>query len=247
MSKVPFYVGNLAACFVPGSDRRAHTRGNVNLLLYRPKIAKFIKHKFGEKLTSIKFVRQRTLNRVVCLVNDKYYVKIFRDVTNAQLKDFEFLLNYVRARMDVEIPLVIADDHWPMYASPKINGHNVRDFSPADLIKNNEKIKSQVRDIISQLQSINVVDIPNYKRFLDSMQMRTPELPCDNPRQVLAHFDLNESNMFFDDDMNVTAVIDWDTLSVANNPDTDWRIFLKWWNLFYAIWTHTAMVDPSQN
>lgn len=240
MSKIPFYIGNLAACFVPGSARRARTRGAVNLMLYRPKIAAFIKREFGEKLVSIRFVRQRTLNRVVCLVNDKYYVKIFRDVTNARLRDFVFLVNYVRPYINVEIPAVFVDAHCPMYASPKISGRHIEEFSADELMKNNDKIQSQVRDIISQLQSIDVAAIPDNERFMTSMQFRTPELPCDNPRRVLAHFDLNESNLFFDDDMNITAVIDWDTLSIANNPDTDWRIFLKWWNLFYAIWTQNA-------
>ena len=234
MSKIPFYIGNLAACFVPGSKNRAHCRASVNLFLYRPKINAFIKQTYGERVHHIKFIRQRTLNRVVCLVNDKYYVKIFRDVTNTQLKNFEFIANYVRTYIGVTIPRVIVDDRMPMYVCEKIAGRAIDDFNPSDVIKNEKKIHTQVKEIIAQLQSIDVDAIPDNSRFNDSMQTRTIEQPAAHPRRVLGHFDLNETNLFFDDDLNVCAVIDWDTLSIANNPDTDWRIFTKYWNRYKA-------------
>ncbi len=232
MSNIPFYLGNLAACFVPGSNNRTHVRAVTNLFLYHPKITRFIRREFGEGTHSIKFIRQRTLNRVVCLVNDRYYVKIFRDVTNAQLKDFEFIANYIRPYIHVNIPRVIVDDHAPMYVCEKIPGRHIEDFDHETVIQNEQKIHAQVFQIISELQSINVDAIPDNARFNDSMQTRTIEEPTDNPRRVLGHFDLNETNLFFDDDLNVCAVIDWDTLSIANNPDSDRRIFLKYWNRY---------------
>ncbi len=232
MSKIPFYLGNLVACFVPGSKNRAHCRASINLFLYYPKIAGFIKKTFGEQVHSVKFIRQRTLNRVVCLVNDKYYVKIFRDVTNARLRDFEFIANYIRPFVGVTIPRVVVDAHAPMYVCEKIAGRPIEDFDHDTVIQNEKKIQAQVFKIIDELQSIDVDAIPDNARFNDSLQTRTVEAPTDTPRRVLAHFDLNETNLFFDDDLNVCAVIDWDTLSIANNPDTDRRIFMKYWNRY---------------
>ena len=52
------------------------------------------------------------------------------------------------------------------------------------------------------------------------------------PKPVLAHFDLNESNLFFDKDINIIGVIDWDTLSIAKNPETDMNVFMLFWNRF---------------
>lgn len=232
MSKIPFYLGNLAACFVPGSNNRSHVRAVTNLFLYHPKITRFIRREFGEGTHSIKFIRQRTLNRVVCLVNDKYYVKIFRDVTNARLKNFEFIANYVRDRLSITVPRVIVDRRHPMYVCERVSGRHIEDLNKADVIAHEEKIQAQVMVIIDQLQAIDIDEIPNNARFNDSMQTRTVEEPTDNPRRVLAHFDLNEGNLFLDDDFNVCAVIDWDTLSIANNPDTDRRIFMKYWNRY---------------
>jgi len=231
MHKLPFYIGNLAASLVPGSDARVHVRSAVNLFLFRPQIRRFIRKTFGERVESMQFVRQRTLGRVVCLVNGKYYVKIFRDVSHAAIKNFEFLANYVADRMDVAVPRVVVAPRGAMYACRRVDGRHIESFTKTEVLKNEEKIKSQVADIIKQLQSINVDEIPHPERFMTSMQARTPEKPGPR-RPVLAHFDLNETNLFFDDDMNVCAVIDWDTLSIAQNPETDWQIFMKYWDRY---------------
>ena len=77
MSKIPFYVGNVITWFVPDGARRARVRGAVNIALYRPRISAFIKRVYNEKIRTIKFIRQINLNRFVCLVNNKYYVKVF--------------------------------------------------------------------------------------------------------------------------------------------------------------------------
>ena len=63
---------------------------------------------------------------------------------------------------------------------------------------------------------------------------RASEPPIDKPRPVLAHFDLNETNLLFDDDMNICGIIDWDMCSVAKNPDTDLFVFTKFWNRFIS-------------
>lgn len=232
MSKIPFYLGNLAACFVPGSDRRAHCRAYVNLFFYYPTITRFIRRAFGEKTHSVKFIRQRTLNRVVCLVNDKYYVKIFRDVTPSRIRDFAFLANYVADRLDVTVPRVIPNDRASMYATPRVAGNHILDMDRTAVLAHDQQIQTQMFDIIDQLQSIDIAQIPHPERFVTAMQERTVEDPITPPQPVLAHFDLNEENIFLDDDFNICAVIDWDGLSIANNPDTDKRIFLKYWNRY---------------
>lgn len=232
--KVPFYLGNFFACFVPGTERRRHTRAYVNLLLFYPAIRRFIRRAYGERIQSIKFIRQISLGRVVFLVNGKYFVKIFRDVTNARLKDHEFLLNYAIKQLGKDsliIPIVVAK-HVPMYACEKVSGEHVYEFPPEKIIKNNAKIKKQVFSIIDALQKIDVSKIPNNARFMYSMQKkRTRELP-GGEKQVLAHFDMNTSNFLFDENMNICAVIDWDTLSIAQNNETDKRVFLKHWDPF---------------
>ncbi len=232
MQKIIFFISNLISCFIYGTENRRLWRGRVNIILFYPSIRRFIRQKYGEKIKSIKFIRQRTLNRMVCLVNDKYYVKIFRNVSVEQLKNFEFLNNYVSERMKVKVPYVVADYKIPMYACESVPGKLITDFDKKYVLENDQKVLKQIHSIIRQLQRIKVDDIPNKERFLDSMQLRTKEEPCRHPKQVLAHFDLNELNFLFDDDLNICAVIDWDTLSIANNPATDTTIFLKYWNAY---------------
>lgn len=234
MHTVPFFIGNTLACLVPGSVRRARFRGKINLILFRPWIARFIRREYGERIKSLHFVRQRTLNRVVGVVNEKYYVKIFRNVTNQQIRDFVFLMNnYVRPAIKVNTPQMVVDKKLPMYACAKIPGRDIETFDRAFVIKKQKHIFNQIADIIKQLQSVDVEKIPNNERFVTNMQNRRyPELPCTGCRRVLGHFDMNLGNFLFDDDLNIVSAIDWDALSIANNPETDWRIFMRFWNQY---------------
>lgn len=233
MHKIPFFISNLVSCFIYGKKNRHKWRGKINVFLFYPKIARFIRRVYGiKKIKTIHFVRQITLNRVVCVVNDKYYVKIFRNVSVEQLKNFEFLLNYVADRLDVVVPRIYADDSVPMYVCEAVAGMDVYDFDKDFVLKNEDKILNQVTNIICQLQAIDVDDIPENNRFMDSMQVRTKEKTPKKRRRVLAHFDLNETNLLFDSDLNIVAVIDWDTLSIAQNPDTDMTIFMKYWDRY---------------
>ena len=70
MSKIPFYIGNFVTMFVPDGARRARVRGNINRILYTPRIKRFIWRTYHERAKSIKFVRQINLNRVCLVVND---------------------------------------------------------------------------------------------------------------------------------------------------------------------------------
>ena len=81
MSKIPFYIGNFLAVFVPGGARRARVRGNINAVLYTPRVKNFIRRVYNVPVNSIKFVRQINLNRVCLVVNNRYYVKLFRNIT----------------------------------------------------------------------------------------------------------------------------------------------------------------------
>ena len=236
MSKVPFYIGNVVTWFVPDGARRARVRGAINIMLYAPRIRAFIKNTFHEKVVDIKFVRQINLNRFVCVVNGKYYVKVFRNISRERVAEHKFLVDLVRDRMNITIPEMFVDRHIPMYACEKIDGRPISSFDPETILKNEEKIKSQVADIISQIQKIDIRSVPNYERFEFGIQPeRQPETPLPKGVKsgpVLAHFDLNETNLFFDNDMNITGVIDWDTLSIAKNPETDMNVFNMFWDAF---------------
>lgn len=227
-----FFAGNLMACFVPGTHNRRKVRSWAVLNTTKPAIKRFIREAYGEKVVSIKPVRQITLNRVVYLVNDKYFVKVFRNVTNKQLKNFEFLANYIRRYISVEIPKVIVDRKRAIYGCKRVKGRSIYEFSKAEVLKNEKKLLNQLREIIAELQSIDVKKIPNYERYMDSMQLRTKEKPTTAETMVLAHFDLNESNFLYDGEMNIIAIIDWDTLSIAKNADTDMNIFMKYWTKY---------------
>lgn len=233
MSKIPFHIGNLIACFVPNGERRARVRGYVNITLYRPRIKALIRRVYGEDVKTIKLARQINLNRFVCVVNDKYYVKVFRNITLHRLEEHKFLFDFVRQFLSVLTPEMHLDSHIPMYVCEKIPGHKISDFDAKTILKNEEKIKKQIVDIIKEIQKIDIKSIPDYDRFWFGLQPeRQPEKAINPIKPVLAHFDLNETNLFFDDDMNIIGVIDWDTLSIAKNPETDMNVFNYFWNRF---------------
>ena len=239
MSRIPFYVGNVITWFVPDGARRARVRGAINIMMYGPRIRALIKRVYNEKTNDIKLVRQINLNRFVCVVNGRYYVKIFRNISLERVKEHKFLVDYVRSFINVTIPEMIVDDTIPMYVCRKIDGRPISSFDMDTIFKNEDKIRHQVSDIIAQIQSIDIYSLPNYDRFWFGIQPeRQPEKPVAdgvNPRPVLAHFDLNETNLFFDDDMNITGVIDWDTLSIAHNPETDINVFDLFWTRFKGL------------
>ena len=128
MNKIPFFIGNLVACFVPNNRRRERVRGRINLFLFRPYVSRFIKSVYGEKVKSLKLVRQRTLKRVIFVVNDKYYIKVFRSVTKQALFDFIELMDIVRKVIPVEVPVMVVDKKIPMYACVKNTGRGIHSF-----------------------------------------------------------------------------------------------------------------------
>ena len=122
-----------------------------------------------------------------------------------------------------------------MYVCDKLPGTSIDDLPPDEVLKHEAKIQKQIFDIIDKIQSISIDSIMNYERFRMSMQPeRTPEKPYDKDVSILAHFDLNVGNLLLDKKYNIESIIDWDTLSIAKNPNTDKEIFFKYWNRYKA-------------
>nr|MBQ0091061.1 hypothetical protein [Candidatus Enterousia merdequi] len=231
-NKLPFYIGNFMACFVIGSARRARFRGNVNLFLYKPTIKRLFKTQLNIKVEKIKFVRQNTLNRVVGIVNNRWYVKIFRKVTNTQLKNYARLLNdYIAPCLSVNIPKIIVDDRMSMYVCDTVPGRQISTFSKQQILNNDKNIQSQVFNIIKELQMIDVKKIPDYQIYETGLQSHRPEI-IKKPVNVLAHFDLNDGNLLFDNNMKIISVIDWDAMAIAHSSESDKLRFKKSWDRF---------------
>lgn len=233
MYKIPFYLSGFVSYFVPGRYRRRRVRGTINVFLFYIPIARFIRRIYGVKTKKIRFVRQVSMNRITCVVNDRYYVKIFRDVSVKQLNDYKFLLNFIRPHLSVNIPDVFVADYIPMYVADRLPGKDLRDFDKSLIMKNEKKIKTQVLNMIKEMQAIPVKSIPENERFLFTLQQkRTKEKIKIGRNSVLAHLDLNASNLLMDKDLNVISVVDWDSLSIVSNPQIDKDSFENLWNIF---------------
>ncbi len=235
MHKIPFIIGNFIACLIPWTKPRRNCRGYVNRILFYPWIARFVRRAYGERMKTLRFVRQRTLHRVVFIANDKYYVKVFRNVTHERICDFVELMGMVERVISVEVPHFIADKSLPIIGCAKNPGTDVHAIDKKLIIKNQDKIKKQVQKIIAELQSIDVEGIPNNDRFINNIQGRhKPEIECVGCRRVLGHFDMNPSNFLFDENLNIVSLVDWDSMQIANNPDTDWTYFVKRLEIFLS-------------
>lgn len=231
MYKLPFYIGHIVSCFVPGRERRRRVRGKINVFLYRIPIARFIKKTYGVRARTIKFVRQVSMNRMTCVVNDRYYVKIFRDVSVKQLNDYKFLLDWIRPKLNVQIPDIYVAKHIPMYVADRLPGKDMRDFDAKQIIKHENKIKSQVIDTIDAMQHIPVKKIPGYKRFISGLQNKNTNVKL-GAGAVLAHLDLNASNLLLDDKFNVVSIVDWDSLSIVPKSNIDRDSFENLWDIY---------------
>ena len=234
MITLPFYIANIMACFIKNRDKRHVLRGRVNAFLFTPAMARFVHRIYGEKTETVKFVRQHTPSRCVCVINDKYFIKIFRKNYGTRLKDFEFLVNYVQKKMKVTIPTVFASKNGHMYVTEIIKGRCIHDFDPEFVLKHEQKILNQVENIIHELQSIDVQKIPNKERFcvaLESPQRDVETKPITN-KSILVHNDMNVRNFMFDDDLNICGLIDFDGLCIMNDSDKDMKNFMKYWNRY---------------
>ena len=230
MSRIPFYIGNFVTIFVPDGARRARVRGNINRILYTPRIKRLIWRKYHTRIKHIKFVRQINLNRVCLVADGKYYIKAFRNISAERVKNYKELLDFIRPYLSVQIPKIEVDNHTAMYVSEKIPGRSIDEFDIKTILKNEDKIKKQVAKIVSEIQKIKIESIPHHERYVHSLQPeRNREAQYDKPHPVLANFDLNETNLLFDDDMNIIGVIDWDMCSISQTPDTDMSIFTFFW------------------
>ena len=234
MFSLPFYISNFMSWFVKRKSARHRLRGYVNSFLYAPIISRFIKKTFGEKVSYIKFVRQHTPSRFVCVVNDKYFVKIFKKNLGVRLKNFEFLVNYISKFMDVTIPPVYIAKNNHIYVTPKISGISLYDFDKKFVLKHEKQILHQVENIIDELQSIDVSKIPDAERFCVALESTSKQSKIESitSDSVLAHMDLNIRNFLFDKDMNICGLIDFDSLCITNDRTRDMQIFMKYWNRY---------------
>ena len=232
MHKIPFWIGTFISWFVPGRERRRHVRGVINLFFFYIPIARFINRTYGVRVNKICFVRQISMKRVTCVVNDRYFVKIFRFVSVQRLNDYKFLLNFIRPQLPIQIPEIFVAKNIPMYVADKLAGTDMRDFDKAHLIKKEKHIKQQVFDVIKALRNIDVNAIPDNQRFLTNVQSRGQSSDSVTKTSVLAHCDLNPSNVRLDKNFNVVSIIDWDSMRIVQNPDTDIDGFNKLWEIF---------------
>ena len=234
LTALPFYISNIMSCFVKNADARHRLRGNVNRFFYAPLMARVVKDIYGEKASSIKFVRQHTMGRCVCVVNDKYFVKVFRNMSGVRLKNFQRLINYVKDSLGVKVPDVYIAKNNHMYVTEKISGRGIYDFDKGFVLKHEKKILAQVDNIISKLQSIDVHKIPDAGRFCVALESTSKKIKPEviTKDSVLAHFDLNVRNFLFDDDMNICGLIDFDSMAITNDKNKDKQIFMKYWNRY---------------
>jgi len=232
MYRIPFFIGTFISFFIPGRKRRRRVRGAINVFFFYIPIARFIRKTYGVRAKTIRFVRQVSVNRMTCVVNNRYYVKVFRDVSIERLNNFQFLMNLVRPHLSVNIPNVFVAKHIPMYVADKLPGVDLRDMDVAQILKHEKKIKSAVIKMIDDMQSIPVNKIPNNTRFVYGLQDKFPAHPRITKKSVLAHMDLNASNLLLDNKYNVISVIDWDSLQIVPDPNTDRDSFENLWTIY---------------
>lgn len=234
MNALPFYIGNFLSCFVLNGEKRHKIRSNINFALYKKPVARVIKQVFNEEVKDIKFIRQHTPSRFVCLVNDKYFVKIFKNSSKKRIKNFEFLVNYVRKFMDVNIPKVYTSNDGHTYITEIIPGTGIYAFDKEFALKNEEKFLKQSSHIISQLQSIDLKKIPDAKRFTIALESTSKKTKIENltNESVLAHLDLNVRNFLFDKDFNICGLIDFDSMCIINDKNKDMQIVVKYWERY---------------
>lgn len=234
MTGLPFYISNFLACFVRNSDKRHEIRGKINFFLYKRFAGHVVNKIFKESINDVKFVRQHTPSRFVCVVNDKYYVKIFKNMSKKRLENFEYLVNYIIKFMDVNIPKVYISTDGHTYITPKIPGFSIYAFEKELVLKNEEKILAQVDKIILQLQSIDINKLKNPERFCVALESTSKKVKREHITNdsVLAHLDLNIRNFLFDKDLNICGLIDFDSLCIINNKNQDKQNFMKYWERY---------------
>lgn len=234
MISLPFYISNILSAFVKNADARHKLRGEVNCFLYKPLVKRFVKKTFNTDVKTVKFVRQHTMGRFVCVVNDKYFVKIFRSMSKKRLKNFEFLTNYVAKELSVKVPTVHIAKNNHMYATEKIFGYGIYEFDREFVLQHEEKILTQADNIIHELQSIDVHKIPNAKRFCVALESTSKKVKLEpfTKDSILTHFDLNVRNFLFDKDLNICGLIDFDSMAITNNKNKDKEIFMKYWERY---------------
>lgn len=230
--KLSFIIGGVLSSVIRDTQRRRRFRGKFNLFWLRPYIARFIKRAYGEKIETLKFVRQQSMNRVVGIVNDKYYVKIFRKIRVKRIQDFAKLMSVVEKVVSVKINHVVADDKIAMYSYKKIDGMDIHRFEKEFVIKHKTKLFNQIKKIIQEIQSIDVQSVPPDERFVYDMHFEKHGNPSDIKKCVFGHFDMNFGSFLFDKNLNIIALLDWDTIAITDELNGDWNKFMHYWGAY---------------
>lgn len=233
MYRIPFFIGQILSYFVPGTHARRRVRGMVNRFFFYIPIARFTKKIYGVKAKRIRFVRQINMNRATFVVNNRYYVKIFRNVSLSRLYAYKYLLDFIRPRLDMHIPNIFIAKHIPMYVADTLPGTILCDCDKPQVLKHERKIRSQIINMINALKAIRPQTILNYEMFTYELQSKQiqPKIKL-NKHSVLAHKDLNTSNILLDDKFNIISIIDWDSLSIVQDPDADIKRFEQTWSIY---------------
>lgn len=228
MHKIPFFIGCFLSCFIPGIQNRRNVRGWINVLFFYFPIKRFVKRVYNEPIKKIRFVRQISMKRMTCVVNDKYFVKIFRFVSVKRLNDYKNLLDAIRPYLNVNIPEIFVDKHIPMYVDERLPGTIMTYLNKKDVIKHERKITTQVHKMVDDLSGIPHKNIPNKELFVVKLQAKKiPNNVKITKKFGLAHDDLNPGNLLLDKDFNLVGVIDWDSLVFIPDANNNKNLFDK--------------------
>lgn len=230
--RLSFFIGYVLSSVIRDTQRRRRFRGTFNLICLRPFIARFMKREYGIKIKTLKYVRQQSLNRVVGIVNDKYYVKIFRKIPVKRVQNFAKLMSVIEKTVSVKINHVVADNKLAMYSYKKIDGMDIHRFEKEFVIKHKTKLFNQIKKIIQEIQSIDVQSVPSEERFVYDMHFEKHGNPSDIKKCVFGHFDMNFGSFLFDKNLNIVALLDWDTIAITDELDGDWNKFMRYWGAY---------------
>ena len=231
MHKIPFFIGTFISYFVPGRKNRRRVGGWINMFFFYIPIRLFIKRTYGVRVKTMRFVRQISMKRMTCVVNDRYFVKVFRFVPVKRLNEYKFLLDFIRPHLPVKIPKIFVAQRIPMYVADKLPGRVMVDFDKQVIMKSEKKIKKKVSEIITALKSIRVDSIPDNERFVYPIQVRRVGKGIAK-NSVLAHCDLNPTNLLLDSNLKIVSIIDWDSMAIVPDVNKDENGFANLWEKY---------------
>ena len=83
------------------------------------------------------------------------------------------------------------------------------------------------------MKNISIDSIPEKERFIYPVQSQKIGKSIE-PNSVLAHCDLNPTNLLLDNNLKIVSIIDWDSMSIVSDSDKDSIGFEKLWDKYTA-------------